>query len=94
MCTTLVVRGIVWFETSVVLTGVGLFVALPAVVAYNVLQKKISEVETGVLVLGKLAGAFAEARERAGESIPRFADPASDPAATVLSTAAQATEGE
>jgi biopolymer transport protein ExbB/biopolymer transport protein TolQ len=79
---------------ALVATGVGLFVALPAVVAYNVLQKKISEVETGVLVLGKLAGAFAEARERAGESIPRFADPASDPAATVLSTAAQATEGE
>ena len=79
---------------ALVATGVGLFVALPAVVAYNVLQKKISEVETGVLVLGKLAGAFAEARERAGESTPRFADPASDPAATVLSTAAQATEGE
>jgi biopolymer transport protein ExbB/TolQ len=57
---------------ALVATGVGLFVALPAVVAYNVLQKRIAEVETGVLVLGKLAGAFAEARERAGESIPRL----------------------
>jgi biopolymer transport protein ExbB/biopolymer transport protein TolQ len=56
---------------ALVATGVGLFVAIPAVVAYNVLQKKIAEVETGVMVLGKLAGAYAESRERAGESIPR-----------------------
>jgi biopolymer transport protein ExbB/TolQ len=56
---------------ALVATGVGLFVALPAVVAYNVLQKKIAEVETGVMVLGKLAGAYAESRAHAGESIPR-----------------------
>jgi biopolymer transport protein ExbB/TolQ len=56
---------------ALIATGVGLFVALPAVIAYNLLQKKIAEVETGVLVLGKLAGAFAEAHERAGESLPR-----------------------
>jgi biopolymer transport protein ExbB/TolQ len=56
---------------ALVATGVGIFVAIPAVVAYNVLQKKIAEVETGVMVLGKLAGAYAESRERAGESIPR-----------------------
>ena len=58
---------------ALVATGVGLFVALPAVVAYNLLQKRIAEVETGVLVLGKLAGAFAESRERAGDPIPRVA---------------------
>jgi biopolymer transport protein ExbB/TolQ len=58
---------------ALVATGVGLFVALPAVVAYNLLQKKIAEVETGVLVLGKLAGAFAESRERAGDPLPRVA---------------------
>ena len=81
---------------ALVATGVGLFVALPAVVAYNLLQKKISEVETGVLVLGKLAGAFAEARERAGESIPRVAEEASQPAQATpfAATATQATEGE
>lgn len=58
---------------ALVATGVGIFVALPAVVAYNVIQKKIAEVETGVQVLGKLAGAYVEARERTGESIPRVA---------------------
>jgi biopolymer transport protein ExbB/biopolymer transport protein TolQ len=39
---------------ALVATGVGLFVALPAVVAYNVLQKRIGEIETGVASLGKL----------------------------------------
>jgi biopolymer transport protein ExbB/TolQ len=80
---------------ALIATGVGLFVALPAVVAYNLLQKKIAEVETGVLVLGKLAGAFAETRANAGESLPRVAAEAPFNEATpALSTAAQATEGE
>jgi biopolymer transport protein ExbB/TolQ len=56
---------------ALVATGVGLFVALPAVVAYNLVQKKISEVETGVQVLGKLAGAFVETLEHAGGPLPR-----------------------
>ncbi len=56
---------------ALVATGVGLFVALPAVVAYNLVQKKIAEVETGVQVLGKLAGAFVETLEHAGGSLPR-----------------------
>ena len=34
---------------ALVATGVGLFVALPAVVAYNVIQKRIAEVESGAL---------------------------------------------
>jgi biopolymer transport protein ExbB/biopolymer transport protein TolQ len=73
---------------ALVATGVGLFVALPAVVAYNLVQKKISEVETGVQVLGKLAGAYVEAREHAqaerqrisgyGESQPSVAVAAAD----------------
>jgi biopolymer transport protein ExbB/biopolymer transport protein TolQ len=80
---------------ALVATGVGLFVALPAVVAYNLLQKKIAEVETGVLVLSKLAGAFAEARERAGESISRAArDVAGTDVTPVLSSSAHATDGE
>jgi biopolymer transport protein ExbB/biopolymer transport protein TolQ len=80
---------------ALVATGVGLFVALPAVVVYNVLQKKIAEVETGVMVLGKLAGAYAESRERAGEPIPRvtggesLAEPRAASAAAV-----HATDGE
>jgi biopolymer transport protein ExbB/TolQ len=59
---------------ALVATGVGLFVALPAVVAYNLVQKKIAEVETGVQVLGKLAGAYVEAREHAGEALPAVSD--------------------
>lgn len=59
---------------ALVATGVGLFVALPAVVAYNLVQKKIAEVETGVQVLGKLAGAYVEAREHAGAELPHVPD--------------------
>ncbi len=64
---------------ALIATGVGLFVALPAVVVYNLIQKKIGEVETGVQVLGKLVGAFVEARDRAGETLPRVADTAEAP---------------
>lgn len=58
---------------ALVATGVGLFVALPAVVVYNLIQKRVGDIETGVQVLGKLAGAFVEARERAGEPLPKLA---------------------
>jgi biopolymer transport protein ExbB/TolQ len=81
---------------ALVATGVGLFVALPAVVAYNVLQKKIAQVETGVMVLGKLAGAFVESRERAGDPIPRTkvedSGPRVAPVVPLASQAAPATE--
>jgi biopolymer transport protein ExbB/TolQ len=46
---------------SLVATGVGLFVALPAVVAYNVIQKRIGEVETEALSLTKLVSAYLKA---------------------------------
>jgi biopolymer transport protein ExbB/TolQ len=38
---------------ALVATGVGLVVALPAVVAYNVLGKKIAEIEANVAIIGK-----------------------------------------
>src|SRR5882672_8013122 len=38
---------------ALVATGVGLLVALPAVVAYNVLAKKISEIEANVAIMAK-----------------------------------------
>jgi len=38
---------------ALVATGVGLVVALPAVVAYNVAQKKSAEIEANVAILGK-----------------------------------------
>jgi len=79
---------------ALVATGVGLFVALPAVVAFNLIQKKVAEVETGVQVLGKLAGAYLESLERSGAPLPGVV--VSEPAAEdepVAATAAQATEG-
>ena len=79
---------------ALVATGVGLFVALPAVVAYNLVQKKISEVETGVQVLGKLAGAFVETLEHAGEPLPHGSDyPAALTNGTEREPAAVAAEG-
>ena len=42
---------------ALVATGVGLFVALPAVVAYNLIQARIGVVEANVAALGKLIGA-------------------------------------
>lgn len=43
---------------ALVATGVGLFVALPAVVAYNVIQKRIGEIEAEALSLAKLLTAW------------------------------------
>lgn len=53
---------------ALVATGVGLFVALPAVVAYNVAQKRIADIETGVLSLSKLVTAAIKMQER---EVPR-----------------------
>jgi biopolymer transport protein ExbB/TolQ len=39
---------------ALVATGVGLFVALPAVVAYNLVQKRIGELENDTLAISKL----------------------------------------
>jgi biopolymer transport protein ExbB/TolQ len=43
---------------ALVATGVGLFVALPAVVAYNVIQKRIGEIESNALSFTKLLTAY------------------------------------
>ncbi|HVH43822.1 MAG TPA: MotA/TolQ/ExbB proton channel family protein [Labilithrix sp.] len=42
---------------ALVATGVGLFVALPAVVAYNIAQKRIGEIESDTVALSKLVTA-------------------------------------
>jgi biopolymer transport protein ExbB/TolQ len=59
---------------ALVATGVGLFVAIPAVVAYNVFQKKITDVEDNVASIGKrlcallaIVGSF-EASQEAEEA--------------------------
>lgn len=46
---------------ALVATGVGLFVALPAVVAYNMIQKRIGDIESGALSLSKLISAYIKA---------------------------------
>lgn len=52
---------------ALVATGVGLFVALPAVVAYNLIQKKIGQIETDAASLIKLVSAHAKANPRIQE---------------------------
>lgn len=47
---------------ALVATGVGIAVALPAVVAYNVIQKRIGEIENESISLTKLVSAFVRAR--------------------------------
>jgi biopolymer transport protein ExbB/TolQ len=54
---------------ALVATGVGLFVALPAVVAYNVIQKKIGDIEGNTISLSKLITAFIKTRERGERQI-------------------------
>ncbi|HVJ19622.1 MAG TPA: MotA/TolQ/ExbB proton channel family protein [Polyangiaceae bacterium] len=51
---------------SLVATGVGLFVALPAVVAYNVIQKRIGDIESGSVSLTKLISAHLKANPSLG----------------------------
>jgi biopolymer transport protein ExbB/biopolymer transport protein TolQ len=78
---------------ALIATGVGLFVALPAVVVYNLIQKRVGEVETGVQVLGKLAGAFVEARERAGQPIPKVSAASQSAVETTTPSIESALEG-
>jgi biopolymer transport protein ExbB/biopolymer transport protein TolQ len=49
---------------ALIATGVGIFVAIPAVVAYNIAQKKIGDVENDVASLAKLLTAWLKTRER------------------------------
>jgi biopolymer transport protein ExbB/TolQ len=51
---------------ALVATGVGLFVALPAVVAYNILQKRIGDIEQEAISLGRLLTAWTEVRAKGG----------------------------
>jgi len=49
---------------ALVATGVGLFVALPAVVAYNLMSKKVTDIEANVAVIGKQLLAFLKSQEK------------------------------
>lgn len=65
---------------ALVATGVGLFVALPAVVAYNILQKRINDIEQEAISLGRLLTAWTDVRAKGGrlrdmEPLPSSASP-------------------
>lgn len=51
---------------ALVATGVGIFVAIPAVVAFNVIQKKIGDIESETNALTKLLSAYLKTKERGG----------------------------
>jgi biopolymer transport protein ExbB/biopolymer transport protein TolQ len=55
---------------ALIATGVGLFVALPAVIAYNVIQKRIGDIESGALALTKLLTAYVKASRSAEPEAP------------------------
>ncbi len=48
---------------ALVATGVGLFVAIPAVIAYNLVQKRIGEIEVNIAAMTKQVSAILKARE-------------------------------
>jgi biopolymer transport protein ExbB/biopolymer transport protein TolQ len=50
---------------ALVATGVGLFVAIPAVIGYNSAQKRIGEIETQTAGLGKVVTAYLESEPAA-----------------------------
>jgi len=73
---------------ALVATGVGLFVAIPAVVAFNFFQKKISDVEDNVAAISKQLTAFLKASKngvrRALPPLPEaVATPSPEPASHV-----------
>ena len=75
---------------ALVATGVGLFVAIPAVVAYNVVQKKVGDVEGNIEVLARQLGALIrtlQTKERALPVLPVKVKPvrAPSPSAPVFS---------
>ena len=82
---------------ALVATGVGLFVALPAVVAYNIAQKRIAEIEGDTLSLSKLVTAALRtpgvARSRSNRAVDEPTDATdSDEAVVAANAATQAAE--
>jgi biopolymer transport protein ExbB/TolQ len=83
---------------ALVATGVGLFVAIPAVVAYNIFQKKVGDVEANVEAISKQLTSLLKAAEHArsrgetpgGERKPQVfhREPTGEAAPTATSTTA------
>ncbi len=67
---------------ALVATGVGLFVAIPAVVAYNIIQKSITDVEDNVASIAKEITAFLKGTHGRSGLVGSHAHPGSTPHAT------------
>jgi biopolymer transport protein ExbB/TolQ len=65
---------------ALVATGVGLFVALPAVVGYNVIQKRIAEIESSTHALSKLFTAYLKSASRTPAVAPTTIELVAEPA--------------
>ena len=59
---------------ALVATGVGLFVAIPAVVAYNLVQKRITEIEGNIATITKQITAILKAAPHATPEPPRVVE--------------------
>jgi len=68
---------------ALVATGVGLFVALPAVVAYNVIQKRIAVIESSTHALSKLFTAYLKSAARTPAATPTTVELVAEPAVSV-----------
>jgi biopolymer transport protein ExbB/biopolymer transport protein TolQ len=76
---------------ALVATGVGLFVAIPAVIAYNVFQKRISDIEDNVVSTAKQICAFLAASRAVRENgaAAKHADNGKDAAKDPVKVAAE-----
>jgi biopolymer transport protein ExbB/TolQ len=78
---------------SQVATGVGLFVAIPAVVAYNLIQKRIGDIESNLQAIAKdVAAVLKSGVVIQASGTPAAATPSSPPAASGLRGLATAAE--
>lgn len=69
---------------ALIATAVGIFVAIPAVVAFNAGQKKIAEIEGNIVAFGRLISAWL--RSGPADTAPEAAAKAADAAAPVTSS--------
>ena len=72
---------------ALIATAVGIFVAVPAVVAYNVAQKRVGDVETNTAVLARLVSAWLRTRERSALPEPLAREASPEPAAADVALA-------
>jgi biopolymer transport protein ExbB/TolQ len=78
---------------SLVATGVGLFVAIPAVVAYNLIQKRIGDIESNLTAIAKdVAAVLKSGGVQHASGAPAAMTPSSPPAAASLHELAAALE--